>query len=354
MKSIIAALALALLPGLAAAKKAPAKAAAAKPVEGQAKLLADIEAWRSLHLPKLTPPSPLTLRYEPRLDDIKNRAQAAKTAKALLAPVKDFTDWKQAVLRDEFVTAQSRGTTKADFAQFSADQAQAAAFSADLRAQIAQRALEGSIVAEQRKSLLAAASNSAGAFDGSRALGMAGDAVVTAPPPLDPKDPARYDKVRQLLISQGARPAIVDTAIQEAIRQNADPLLVLAVIKQESQFNPHAHSGVGARGLMQIMPDTGRGLGVRDSGALYDVRTNIRAGIKYLKQLWDRFTDISMTSLDEINPFADHDVKAAVAAYNAGPGAVHKYDGVPPYRETQGYVQKVLGYYSQMRQYLGW
>ncbi|MDE2144147.1 MAG: lytic transglycosylase domain-containing protein, partial [Elusimicrobia bacterium] len=110
---------------------------------------------------------------------------------------------------------------------------------------------------------------------------------------------------------------------------------------------------VGARGLMQIMPDTGRGLGVRNSSALYDIQTNLRAGIKYLKQLWNRFTDIDMTSFENMNPFSSHDAKAAVAAYNAGPGAVHKYGGVPPYRETQGYVKKVLGYYSQMKQALG-
>ncbi|MDE2144266.1 MAG: transglycosylase SLT domain-containing protein, partial [Elusimicrobia bacterium] len=130
-------------------------------------------------------------------------------------------------------------------------------------------------------------------FDGMGAgVGDVAGPAVSEGAPVNPKDPARYAKVRAILISQGARPQVVDMAIREAIRQNADPLLVLSVIKQESGFNPHAHSGVGARGLMQIMPDTGRGLGVRNSSALYDIQTNLRAGIKYLKQLWNRFTDI--------------------------------------------------------------
>lgn len=349
MKSFLVALSLALVPALCAAS-----GPAAAPVEDKDKLLGEIEAWRDTQLPHLTPADQTTVRYEPRLDEIKARAQAAKTAKALEQPRRDFQDWKLALMHDKYGVAQSRGLADGSFAQYSAAQIQQAEFSAALRAQIDQRAADQAFVRAQQAAQSSALKTPETFFEGANARGAFGAAAVMAPTSADPKSPERYAKVRQILISQGARPKIVDMAIKEAIRQNADPLLVLSVIKQESGFNPHARSGVGARGLMQIMPDTGRGLGVRDSGRLYDIQTNLRAGIRYLKQLWDRFTDIEMSALQNMNPFADHDAKAAVAAYNAGPGAVHKYGGVPPYRETQGYVKKVLGYYSDLKQYLGW
>lgn len=350
MKSLLVALSLALVPALCAAS---GPAAATAP-EGKDQLLAEIESWRDTQLPHVTPADPATARYEPRLDDIKARAQAAKTAKALEHPRRDFQEWKLALMHDKYGTARSRGLADGSFAQFSALQIQQAEFSAALRSQISQRAADQAFVRAQELAMTPALKTPQTFFDGANARGAFGGAAVMAPEPSDPKSPERYAKVREILISQGARPKVVDMAIKEAIRQNADPLLVLSVIKQESGFNPHARSGVGARGLMQIMPGTGRDLGVRNSSALYDIQTNLRAGIRYLKQLWDRFTDIDMTAIGSINPFADHDAKAAVAAYNAGPGAVHRYGGVPPYRETQGYVQKVLGYYSDLKQYLGW
>lgn len=358
MKPLLFALTVALLPAAAAAQPVPAKPAAAPAFDAKTKLLGEIEAWRGLHLPVVVPANPLTARYEPRLNDIKSRAEAAKGEADLAKPTQDFQDWKLILMREKYADAQSAGQAPASFALYSAEQIQQAAFSAALRAEIRQGAVEQAAYRASQQTLAPAARAPEGVFDGNSARGAldasAPNGAVAAPAPVDPKDPARYAKVRAILISQGARSKVVDAAIKEAIRQNADPLLVLAVIKQESHFNPNAHSGVGARGLMQIMPDTGRGLGVHNSSALYDVQTNLRAGIKYLKQLWNRFTDIDMTAIQSINPFADHDAKAAVAAYNAGPGAVHKYGGVPPYRETQGYVSKVLGYYSQMKASLGW
>ena len=358
MKHLITALALTFSGGLASAQEqaaaptpATASASPIAPFAAKDKLLEEIKTWRDLNLPHVIPADQTTLRFEPRLNEIQARASAAKNEKELGAPKDDFTAWKQSLLRDKYAAAKQHGLTAEAFDQFASAQTTQANFSAALRAQVAQTAVDQRFLfTQQRTSSLL--NDPSRYFDGLTARTGLAASGVSAGAPSDPKDPARYAKVRAILISQGARPAVVDMAIKEAIRQNADPLLVLAVIKQESGFNTRAHSGVGARGLMQIMPDTGRGLGVRDSSLLYDAQTNLRAGIKYLKQLWNRFTDIDMTAISGINPFASHDVKSAVAAYNAGPGAVHKYSGVPPYRETQGYVKKVLGYYAQLRQSL--
>ncbi|TAM62530.1 lytic transglycosylase domain-containing protein [bacterium] len=114
-----------------------------------------------------------------------------------------------------------------------------------------------------------------------------------------------------------------------AARWNVDPALVNAVIANESGFDPQATSKVGAMGLMQLMPATAAGLGVSDP---YDPQQNVAGGVRYLRGLLDRFNG---------------DVSLAVAAYNAGPGAVEKYGGVPPYKETQQYVAAVLDSYRR-------
>jgi hypothetical protein len=107
-----------------------------------------------------------------------------------------------------------------------------------------------------------------------------------------------------------------------ATTHGVDPYLVKALIKVESNYRPRARSPKGAMGLMQIMPATARQYSVSNP---FDPKSNIEAGIKHLKSLLSRF-----------------DVSVALAAYNAGEGAVRKFGGIPPYRETRNYVQKVL------------
>ncbi|MFA6091851.1 MAG: lytic transglycosylase domain-containing protein [Elusimicrobiota bacterium] len=155
-------------------------------------------------------------------------------------------------------------------------------------------------------------------------------------------------EMKALLIGRrsGMNTAIIRKAMSEGMRQGVDYRLVLSVIKAESAFDPDATSPKGARGLMQIMPDTGKQLGVSKSSMLYDVDTNLHAGVKYLKQLLNTFTDFSAAELATLNPAKLQQVKSVIASYNAGPNAVKRYGGVPPYRETRDYVVRVLQNYS--------
>jgi len=106
-------------------------------------------------------------------------------------------------------------------------------------------------------------------------------------------------------------------------KYNIDKNLVKAVVQQESGFNSKAVSTAGAMGLMQLMPSTAKGLGVRNP---FDAEQNIAGGTKYLKNLINKYDS----------------VKLGLAAYNAGSGAVQKYGGVPPYKETQNYVKNII------------
>lgn len=119
----------------------------------------------------------------------------------------------------------------------------------------------------------------------------------------------------------------INQAISDASKKyNLDPNLIRAVIKQESGFDPCAQSHCGAQGLMQLMPRTARDMGVKES---FDIEQNIDGGSKYLRQMLDQF---------------DGKLDHAIAAYNAGPTAVEKYNGVPPFAETKNYVPSVLAH----------
>ncbi len=127
-------------------------------------------------------------------------------------------------------------------------------------------------------------------------------------------------------VSAGGTAAFKDLIAGAAARHDVDAALVRAVMAAESGGNPEARSPVGAIGLMQLMPGTAKDLGVADAA---DPAQNIEGGTKYLAELTKKFG-----------------LEHGVAAYNAGPGAVEKYGGVPPYRETRAYVDRVMRLYG--------
>ena len=116
--------------------------------------------------------------------------------------------------------------------------------------------------------------------------------------------------------------------LQEADRHEIDPALVKAIIMAESGYNPNAISEKGAKGLMQLMPSTAQALGVED---VFNPQQNISGGVRYFKKLVNRF---------------DGDIKLALAAYNAGSKKVRHYQGIPPYKSTHYYIEKVFKYYK--------
>ena len=131
----------------------------------------------------------------------------------------------------------------------------------------------------------------------------------------------------QTALKKASGQTSMDDIFEEAAKTYGVPAQLLkAVAKAESGFNPNAVSGAGAIGVMQLMPATAQSLGVTNP---YDARQNIMGGAKYLKENLERFNG---------------DASLALAAYNAGPNAVEKYNGIPPYSETQNYVKTVLSY----------
>jgi soluble lytic murein transglycosylase-like protein len=129
-------------------------------------------------------------------------------------------------------------------------------------------------------------------------------------------------------LAQGSLKRLITNA---ATRHHIDPDFVTSVVKAESGFNPRAVSPKGARGLMQLMPQTASRLGVDN---VLDPAANVEGGTKYLRQLLDQY---------------DGDAVKALAAYNAGPQRVAQYGGVPPYPETRAYVARIVDDYNRKK-----
>ena len=138
---------------------------------------------------------------------------------------------------------------------------------------------------------------------------------------------ADYSKVQSNVQPTATKSQILDMINKVSKQNGVDERLVQALIKQESGFNPNAKSKAGAIGLMQLMPSTAKALGVKDP---YNAAQNVEGGVKYLKSMLDKYNG---------------NIILALAAYNAGPNAVDKYSGVPPYKETQNYVKNILANY---------
>jgi soluble lytic murein transglycosylase-like protein len=149
----------------------------------------------------------------------------------------------------------------------------------------------------------------------SKTANLADETDRIPPPASDRKAERQYHKF------------IVQTASQYQI----DPALIKAIIMAESGYNPKAVSKKGAKGLMQLMPETAEALGVED---IFNPRQNISGGVQYFKHLVNRFNG---------------DVKLALAAYNAGSRYVRNYNGVPPFKATRCYIKKVLKYYKKYK-----
>jgi len=141
-------------------------------------------------------------------------------------------------------------------------------------------------------------------------------------------------------LSRAELDKITDTILRASARNDVDPRLVVALVLAESHFRPEATSRAGAMGLGQLMPGTAKGLGVRNA---YDPEENLTGAIRLIKGHLDK-----LSGKAAYHELTWEELRLALACYNAGPGAVKKYGGVPPYRETQGYVQRVIKYYKKL------
>ncbi len=150
-------------------------------------------------------------------------------------------------------------------------------------------------------------------------------------------DIVSFEKDEIVIVPEEPKPVppptlTIDQSIAQAgEKHHIDPDFINSVVRAESGFRPRAISPKGAQGLMQLMPKTAAGLGVKDS---FDSTENVEAGTRYLRQLLEQF---------------NYDAVKALAAYNAGPERVTQYHGVPPYRETRAYVARIVRDYNKKK-----
>jgi soluble lytic murein transglycosylase-like protein len=160
-------------------------------------------------------------------------------------------------------------------------------------------------------------------------LGSSGNFVEISKPAWQPEPAPVFEGYAPVTMQPMSAPTPSQIGVRQhiqhaAARYGINSELVDAVAWQESRYNPRARSSAGAIGVMQLMPGTARQLGVTNP---HDVRQNVAGGAAYLREQLERF---------------GNNVPLALAAYNAGPGAVMKYGGIPPYRETQDYVRQIM------------
>jgi hypothetical protein len=199
--------------------------------------------------------------------------------------------------------------------------------------QAGQNGAESSITQDLRAAQNIAQQVAGGVVGGVEAVAKGAEAAVTSPLQTVADAPKKLAMISESAKEQFFRTEVPFGALiyQEAKKNDLRPELVAAVVQAESRFKPTARSGVGARGLMQLMPKTGRWMGARD---LNNPSQNVAAGTKYLKYLNERF---------------DGNETKVIAAYNAGEGNVRRFGGVPPFKETRNYVKKVRNYEQEFK-----
>jgi soluble lytic murein transglycosylase-like protein len=187
---------------------------------------------------------------------------------------------------------------------------------------------------EQLQSLITQAKPGASTASFAKALQAASQGTTTTATAASYVQPASYSGVQAPVAATGTPASTPYDALieQAAARNGVDPAILHGLIQQESGFDPNSTSGAGASGLTQLMPGTATSVGVANT---LNPAESIEGGARYLSQLMTQFGG---------------NTTDALAAYNAGPGAVSQYGGVPPYPETQSYVSKVLGYAESYRQ----
>ncbi len=330
-------------------------------VEDRADLLALTQGWSRLMPARGDDPARAALRT--RLEQLQagvNRPEA--TPEELRRHRADFTRLQQDIMA--YLYGAYRRDADTSYREFVAG-AESVAAEYALREQ--PRAREAAARLESMRPRLARGltTEPAAFFDGSwtPAFRLAADAprslapaiaVTPAPAPAPrvvPQGAARYAALRATLLARGVDARIIDAAISEGMSQRVDPFIVLSVIEQESRFRRTAYNrGSGCIGLMQLDPATARDMGVRDASMLYDIRTNIRAGVRYLNWIANDFFRLNL-DLSNVERVSAVRLQQVLAAYNWGIGNVQRVvrragaaalETVAP-RETRNYISEIPG-----------